>query len=268
MTGVVQLSYWDILFSALLVLVSGGVSIYLKLGLERKLAIASLRTVVQLLLVGYVLKMVFDIDSPFALIPVLLLMVLVATRESVIRSSRYLMGADRSAFISLVLAGFLTAYVVTQLIIGVEPWYKPQYIIPLMGMILGNVLTAISLTLDHLLNTLVSRRAEVEMELALGATSWEAAREAIGEAVAKGMIPTINSMMVVGLVSLPGMMTGQILSGTDPAQAVRYQIMVMFMLAAATSLGCIIMSLLVYRRVFNTRHQLRAELILKRAKKK
>ncbi len=268
MSGVITLSYWDIVFSALLVLVSGGVSIYLKLGLEKKLAIASIRTVAQLLLVGYVLEMVFGINSPLALAPVLLLMVLVATRESVQRSTRFITGADRSAFISLILAGFVTAYIVTQLIIGVEPWYKPQYIIPLMGMILGNVLTAISLSLDHYLNTLVTRRAEVEMELALGATSWEATREAIGEAVAKGMIPTINSMMVVGLVSLPGMMTGQILSGTDPLQAVRYQILVMFMLAAATSVGCIIMSLLVYRRVFNTRHQLRVEMILKRAKKK
>jgi putative ABC transport system permease protein len=111
---------------------------------------------------------------------------------------------------------------------------------------------------------LAERRAEVEMELSHGATRWEAARTPLRDAVRRGMIPIINAMMVVGLVSLPGMMTGQILAGADPLEAVKYQVVIMFMIAGATSMGCIGMALLVYRRLFNEKHQLRADLILRR----
>jgi len=128
-------------------------------------------------------------------------------------------------------------------------------------MILGNGLTGISLCLDTLLERLDERRAGVEADLACGATRWEAAREPLREAVRKGMIPILNSMTVAGLVSLPGMMTGQILAGAEPLQAVRYQIVVMFMIAAATSLGGILVAMMVYRRMFNERHQLRRGMI-------
>jgi putative ABC transport system permease protein len=114
-----------------------------------------------------------------------------------------------------------------------------------------------------LLERFSEHQAIVEMELSHGATRWEAARDVVRESVRKGMIPTINAMMVVGVVSLPGMMTGQILAGNPPLQAVQYQIVVMFMLAAATSLGCIGVALLAYRRLFNARHQLQSGLIRK-----
>jgi len=133
-------------------------------------------------------------------------------------------------------------------------------------MILGNSLTGLSLCLDQLLETVHERRAEVEMELALGATRWEAARGPLAASVRRGMIPTINAMMVVGIVSLPGMMTGQILAGADPAVAVRYQIVVMFMLTASTALGCIFIALLACRTLFNDRHQLVSRLLIHRKK--
>jgi putative ABC transport system permease protein len=101
------------------------------------------------------------------------------------------------------------------------------------------------------------------MELAHGATRWEAARDVLRDAVRRGMIPIINSMMVVGVVSLPGMMTGQILAGADPLRAVKWQIVVMFMIAAATSLGCIAVAMLTYKRLFNARHQLAVDLIVR-----
>jgi putative ABC transport system permease protein len=114
------------------------------------------------------------------------------------------------------------------------------------------------------LEALSDRRAQVETDLALGASRWEAAREPLAEGVRKGMIPIINSMMVVGIVSLPGMMTGQILSNSDPLDAVAYQVVVMFMIAAATSLGCMGIAVLVYFRCFNSRHQLEHERITRR----
>lgn len=259
---IVHLDAIDLAISAALVLVAGLVSLVLRLDLHRRLAIAAVRTVIQLLLIGYVLKIVFKIDNPFLLVPVAALMIVAASRAAVQRSSRTFRGIAWLAFGSLVVSALLTTLTVTGAIIAVDPWYRPQYLIPLLGMVLGNGLTGISLCLDHLLEGLSGRKAEVEMELALGATRWEAARGPLREAVRRGMIPVVNAMMVVGIVSLPGMMTGQILAGNDPLDAVKYQIVVMFMIAAGTSLGCIFMAMLVYRRMFNARHQLMADIIV------
>lgn len=262
--GAVELGYVDLIVASLLVLVAAGVSAGLQLGLERRLAIASARTVVQLLLVGYILYWAFEISNPIIVLLMMALMVVAASRAAVLRSSRTISGAYWASFITLALCGMVTTLAVTTVIIQVQPWYKAQYVIPLLGMILGNGLTGISLCLDTTLEQFYEKRALVEMELAHGASPWEAARDVLRDAVRRGMIPIINSMMVVGIVSLPGMMTGQILAGADPLLAVKYQIMVMFMIAAATSLGCMLMALLLYRRLFNEKCQLRAELIIKR----
>jgi putative ABC transport system permease protein len=140
-------------------------------------------------------------------------------------------------------------------LVPVKPWYSPQFAIPLLGMILGNTLNGISLGLDRLGGELASRRLHVESLLALGATRWEAARQPIQKAIRTGMIPIINAMMVVGIVSLPGMMTGQLLAGVSPIQAVRYQIVILFLIASGTALGTVSVVLLSYRWLFNDQHQ-------------
>jgi putative ABC transport system permease protein len=262
--GAVHLTSVDLIIAAALVLVAGLVSLCLRLRLERRLALASVRTVVQLLLVGYALKAVFGLDSFPAVFGIALLMVFAASRAAVARPDRTFPGATWRAFLTLVVCGMLTTLVVTWLVIGVDPWYRPQYLVPILGLILGNGLTGISLCIDTLLESFSEKRAEVELELSLGATRWEAARSPLRAAVRRGMIPIINAMMVVGIVSLPGMMTGQILAGADPLQAVKYQMVVMFMIACATSLGCIGISLLVYRRLFNDHHQLLTGIIRKK----
>jgi putative ABC transport system permease protein len=263
--GTIPLTPLDLAVATSLVLVAGLLSLALRLGMERKVAVAALRMVVQLLLVGYILEWVFAIESAPALLGVLLVMIVAAGRAAVGRSSRTYPGAGAQAVVTLLLTGCATTFTVTSVIIGVDPWYRPQYVVPLLGMVLGNSLTGISLCLDTLLGSLAEERERVELELSLGATRWEAARAPVADAVRRGMIPILNSMMVAGIVSLPGMMTGQILQGASPLSAVEYQIVVFFMLAASTSIGSILMALLVYRRLFNERHQLRAELIETRA---
>jgi putative ABC transport system permease protein len=265
--GAIPLSAVDLSIAAALVLVAGVVSVLLRLRLERRLALAAVRTVVQLLLVGYVLKWVFDIDNVLAIFAVALLMILAAGHAAVQRSSHTFPGVLLRAVGTLAVTGLITTVVVTGVIVGARPWYEPQYLIPLLGMVLGNGLTGISLSLDTLLDRLVDRRDEVEMHLALGATRWEAAGDALAESVRRGMIPIINAMMVVGIVSLPGMMTGQILAGADPLEAVKYQIVVMFMIAGGTSMGCIIIVLLAYRRLFTSHHQLDSKAIRARSKR-
>ena len=141
-------------------------------------------------------------------------------------------------------------------IIQVQPWYDPQYFIPLLGMVLGNTLTGISLGLDRFMESLVNQRQKIETLLALGATRWEATHEEIKAAIRTGMIPMINSMMVMGIVSLPGMMTGQILAGANPLDAVRYQIIIIFAIASATALGTLGVVLLAWQSLLNSSHQL------------
>ncbi|NBB94845.1 MAG: iron export ABC transporter permease subunit FetB [Planctomycetes bacterium] len=261
----IDLATWQVAISGVLVLAAGVISVVLDLRLEKKLAIAAARTVLQLALIGYALGWVFQVGHWWSIPIVVLIMFAVAGRAAVKRSSRRVRGMTVLAFVALVASGMVTIFTITFAVIGVQPWYTPQYLIPLLGMALGNGLTGISLCVDQMLDSLTERRGEVEMELSLGATRWEAARGPLADAVRRGMIPIINSMMVVGVVSLPGMMTGQIIAGQIPVEAVKYQIMVMFMIAGATSMGCILMGLMIYRRLFNARHQLLVDRIHKQS---
>lgn len=259
--NVIALGPIDLAVASTLVLVAGGLSLALGLGLERRLLWAAVRTVVQLTLLGYVLTWVFGVDGPFVVLVMAAVMTLAAARAAVRRPSRRYRGAFGHAFAALLTTGLVTTAVVTQVVVGVEPWYRPQYVIPLLGMVFGNSLTGIALCLDHLLTSLDEDREQIELALAMGATAEEASQDALREALRRGLIPIINAMSVAGLVSLPGMMTGQILAGSPPLTAVAYQVVVMFMIAAGTALGSMMAALMVRRRLFNDRHQLRVELI-------
>ncbi len=258
------LNFWQLTIASGLMLACGVLSVALRLGLEKSLLIGTLRTVVQLLLIGSILKWVFAINSAPLLLLVMTFMIAIAAQTAAARAHRFFPGTLWRSFAALGLSSLITTFIVTGAIIGVHPWHRAQYVIPLLGMILGNALTGVSLSLDYLLDTFSERRGEIENDLALGATSWEAARGPLAEAVRRGMIPQINTMNVVGVVSLPGMMTGQILAGADPLQAVKYQIVVMFMVTASATFGCVLIALLIYQRVFTPKHQLAAHRIEKR----
>jgi putative ABC transport system permease protein len=255
----------DVAVAALLVIVAGVVSLVMRLDLHRRLLLASIRTVVQLVLIGHILRWLFEIDNIWVLSVVLVVMMVNAGIAAVGRSDRTFPGVTYGAIFALVITGLATTFTVTGAIIGKGTWHEPQYLIPLMGMVLGNTLTGISLCLDSLLETLDQQASLIEMELCHGSSRWEAARGFVSQSVRRGMIPIINAMMVVGIVSLPGMMTGQILAGTEPLEAVKYQMVVMFMLAASCALASILMAFITYRRLFNDRHQLRRDLIKKRS---
>ena len=258
------LDYADLGWAALLLLAAGGVSLALRLGLERRLLWAATRTVVQLTAVGYVLRFVFTGQRALLVAAIAAVMIIAASRAAVQRTGRSIRGMQLLAFAALAISATATLLVVAGVVVNAEPWWRPQVVIPLLGMILGNGLTGIALCLDDLLLRLSEGRGTIEADLVCGATRWEAAREPLRASLRRGMIPILNAMAVAGIVSLPGMMTGQILAGASPLQAVRYQIVVMFMIAAATSLGGMLTGLLVVRRLFNERHQLRHGLIERR----
>jgi len=254
-TSYLELAYWQVALATLLILLNGALSVALKLDLGKRLLIAALRTTVQLLLVGLVLQKVFTLNHWAPVMGLGLAMVLIAGHAAVRRTSRRYTGIWLSSTLSILVSSWLVAGIALGAIIRVEPWYLPQYAIPLLGMILGNALTGISLGLDRFAEALVQGNDQVELYLSLGGTRWEAALPAIRQAVRTGMIPILNSMTVVGLVSLPGMMTGQLLAGVPPSEAVKYQIVIMFLIASVTGLGTVGAVLLSYLRLFNHRHQ-------------
>lgn len=263
MSQYAEITYWQVGLAALLILINGLISVALQLKLEATLAIASLRTIVQLTLVGLVLEWVFRFDRWYVVIGLGIVMTLIAGYTAASRNKRRYSGIWWNCIVSVWASAWLvTAFALFAVFQGTEKWYQPQYAIPLLGMVLGNTLNGITLGLNALTESLVTRRDEVESLLSLGATRWEAARQPVRHAVTTGMIPIVNAMMIVGLVSLPGMMTGQLVSGMAPMQAVKYQIVIMFLIAAATALGTVGVVLLTFLKLFNADHQFLAGRIL------
>ena len=260
-----NLSLWDVAIAALLIVVNGALSVALKLDLERKLAWAAVRTVVQLLAIGYVLGWVFQYNRWFVVLPLMVLMTLIAGFAGAQRGARTYTGQRVDSVLSIWVSSWLVAAVGLFVVIRIHPWYEPQYAIPILGMILGNTLTGVSLGIERMTEELTARRDRVDMALALGATRWEAAQGPARQAVRAGMIPTLNQMAVVGVVSLPGMMTGQVLAGQSPLQAVRYQIVIMFLIAASSALGTVGAVLLTYRKLFSAEHRFLASRLVERA---
>ena len=259
--NIISLSPLDLSMAAVLVLILAIISITLKLGLARNIIVAAIRTVVQLLLIGLVLKALFAHVDLLWVATLSIFMLLMAGREVMARQQRRfggLWGYGLGTLSMFVSSFALTVYALI-VIVGTEPWYTPQYAIPLLGMMLGNTMTGVSLALDKLTTSAWQQRNVIEARLILG-QDW---RTAIGDitrdSVRIGMIPMINAMAAAGIVSLPGMMTGQILSGTEPIEAVKYQILIMFLITAGTGFSAILATWIGARRLFDDRQRLRLE---------
>jgi len=257
----ITLSAVDLALAAGLVLAMAALSWRMQLGLSGQLLIAGTRTVVQLLLIGLVLKALFANVDLLWVAGISLVMLLAAGREVMARQQRRFTGWW--GFGMGTGAMFISSFAITVLalgtMVGTDPWYDPQYAIPLLGMLLGNTMSGIALALDRLTTTAWQQRAIIEQRLMLGATRLEAVAEIRREAMRSGMMPIINSMAAAGLVSLPGMMTGQILAGSPPLEAVKYQILIMFLISAGTGFGVTAALWLASKRLFDERHRLRLD---------
>jgi len=265
---IIKLSPGDLSIAALLIIALSILSIPMKLGLTRELIVAGFRTALQLSLVGFVLKALFDNVNILWIITVSMIMLLIAGREIMKRQKRQFIGAWSYGIgtLSMLISSFSITILALTTIINIKPWYEPQYAIPLLGMLLGNTMTGISLGLDRLTQTAWEQRSIIETRLILGQKWFEAIENIRKESICSGLIPIINSMNVAGLVSLPGMMTGQILSGTDPLEAVKYQILIMFLIAGGTGFGTISAVWLGAYRLFDKRQRLRLDRIINKNK--
>jgi putative ABC transport system permease protein len=161
--------------------------------------------------------------------------------------------------LSILVSSFSVALIALTVVVRAEPWYTPQYLIPLLGMILGNSMNGVALSVDRLTQGIRDQKAIIETRLSLGHSWSEAVAHLRRDSMRSGMIPIINAMAAAGLVSLPGMMTGQILAGSPPVEAVKYQIMIMFLIAASTGFGAMAAVQMTSRRLFDERQRLRLD---------
>lgn len=261
MSEYIVLGYAELALAASLLIVNAALSVWLELRLERRYLFAAARMVVQLLLVGLVLKALFAATSPWWTLLAAVVMGTFAGREVFARQERPFSGAWGIGLgaATMTIAGATIMILALTLVIRAEPWYDPRFALPMFGMVLGNAMTGIALGLNTLTTAIVRDRAAVEAQLLLGETRWHAMLPVTRRAMVNGLMPIVNAMAATGVVSLPGMMTGQILAGVDPTEAVKYQLLVMFLIAGATGLGVLLSVVMAVRRLSDDRHRLRLD---------
>ena len=257
----ISLTFFDIGLAAFAVLALAASLLIMRLGLAGTLVIAAFRTTAQLALVGLILEAVFAQRSLIWIGLMAMAMLLLAGREAAARPARRFTGGYGfvAGTASMFLSSFVTTVATLVIVIRVEPWYTPQYAIPLLGMLLGNTMTGIALALDRLTSEVWRETPVIETRLALGASASEAIADIRRDAMRAGLIPMLNAMAAAGIISLPGMMTGQILAGSAPWEAVKYQILIMFLIAVGTGFGTLLAVTLGTRRLFDDRHRLRLD---------
>lgn len=248
-----NISISSLMIASLLVIVSLLFSYFQKLKLEKETIISVIRAVIQLIAVGYILEFIFGLNNPAFTTLLVLIMTFNAAYNASKRGKEIKNGLLIS-FASIAVGAGLTLCV---LVLSGAIKYQPNQIIPISGMIISNAMVALGLCYRQLSADFKSRRDEVETKLSLGADILPSSIEIIRDSIRTGMIPTIDSAKTLGIVSLPGMMTGLILAGTLPVQAIRYQIMVTFMLLSTTAISSFMACYFSYKGFFNNRKQLR-----------
>lgn len=240
-------------FTLLFVIITMLLSVWQKLDLEKDIAIGTVRSAIQLLAVGYVLQFIFKSGNSFLIGLIICIMIIVAALNAAKRAKgmkgivwRIILSI---ATMEIVMMGLLLSLQIIEA--------TPQYMIPLSGMTIGNAMVACGLFLTQLKRETESSKGEIETLLALGATSRQAVQDVLKRSVKYSMIPTIDGMKTVGLVQLPGMMTGMIVAGADPVEAVRYQILIIFVFVSSSAITSMLLSVLCYKNLFTKDLQLK-----------
>nr|WP_106781454.1 iron export ABC transporter permease subunit FetB [Lysinibacillus timonensis] len=246
------MTYTSLTLTLLFVLIPLILSKTLNLGLEKDTVIATVRSIIQLLAVGYVLKFVFDSNSVIYIFLMITLMIIAATLNARKKGKR-IKGITWKIAVTLI-----TVEIVTQsILLGLQivP-ATAQYIIPISGMLIGNSMVLSILFLNRFTAEIESNEEAIELILSLGGTPKQAIHLQLRNAIRASMIPTIESQKTIGLVQLPGMMSGQIIGGADPVVAVQFQILIIFALLTTAALSSILVGILSYPSLFNERLQL------------
>lgn len=233
-----------------------GLSAWERIGLELNLAIATGRTFLQLAVLGYVLEFIFALDNPWAVLAILAVMLTISAIVARNRITQKIPQMLPLVWGSIFVSTTLTLIYTNMLIIQPDRWFEPQYVIPLAGIVLGNAMNAAALAGERLVSIINASQLEIETHLSLGATPQQAVVQYRKDAVRSGLIPTLNQMMIIAMVTLPGIITGQLLSGVNAREAASYQILIMFMIAFANLLTTLLVTRGICRQFFNSTAQL------------
>lgn len=247
------MSIISLFIASTLVIIPIFISYKEKLGLEKEIVVSILRAIVQLIIVGYILDVIFGLKNPICTL-ILILIMIVNAAVNTKKRGRGINKVFTISFVSILIGASVTLSI---LVISGVIKFSPNEIIPIAGMIISNSMIAIGLSYTNLNNSFQNKREEVEVKLSLGADVKEASKSILRDSVKVAIIPTIDSAKTLGIVSLPGMMTGLILAGVSPLTAIKFQIMVTFMLLSASAVSTIIATYLCYKDFFNERKQLK-----------
>jgi putative ABC transport system permease protein len=257
MEGVINLQLWQMaaayIFVVILLLIvrARGIS------REKEILISTIRMTLQLILTGYIMVYLFNNINPIYTIIVIIAMEIFSIHNVFKRAKTKLSKPLKRIIAISMAAGTLSSLLYFLLVVvNISPWYDPRYFIPIAGMLIGNSMTGISLGVARLVDGMHTHKHLVETALMLGATPKMAAKEIVDNAFDSAILPTINSMVGMGIVFLPGMMTGQILSGTSPVTAIEYQIAIMLGILGSVALTVILFVQLGYKTFFNEQNQL------------
>lgn len=228
---------------------------------EREILISSIRMTLQLYICGFILVYLFSINSPIYTVLVFGAMEFFSIFTIFKRSKHPLSSSLKKIIaLSMIFGTTLSLFFFLLFVIQISPWYETQYFIPIAGMLIGNSMTGISLGVNSLSQDMSSQRQLIEGSLMLGATPKMATKQIVNNAFDSAILPTIHSMVGMGIVFLPGMMTGQILSGTSPAIAIEYQIAIMLGILGSVSLSVILFVQLGYKTFFNSDAQFKVDI--------
>lgn len=256
MQELIKLDFVDLACAVGLMGAAIGLSAWERIGLELNLAIATGRTILQVAVLGYVLEFIFALDNFWAVLAILSVMLTISAIVARNRITQKIPQMLPLVWGSIFLSTALTMVYTNVLIIQPDRWFEPQYVIPLAGIVLGNAMNAAALAGERLVSTINASHLEIETHLSLGATPQQAIVQYRKDAVRAGLIPTLNQMMVIGMVTLPGIITGQLLSGVNAREAASYQILIMFMIAFANLLTTVLVTRGISRQFFNSAAQL------------
>ncbi len=257
MNGVVEISWMRLGLTYVFVLLLLVVAKKRGIGREREIILSTVRMTVQLIAAGYILIWIFERPHPVVTLAAVGTMEIFAVGNIFRRVRHPLSYPLRRAVAFSMVSGTLSAlFFFLLVVVGITPWFEPRYFIPIAGMIIGNSMTGISLGVNRLLEGVRERKEMIEGALMLGAYPKRAMKEVVDASFDAAILPTLNSMMGMGIVFLPGMMTGQILSGVSPLAAIEYQIAIMLGIAGSVALSVILFVHLGTGAFFNQRAQL------------
>lgn len=227
------------------------------IGREKEILVSSLRMTLQLIIVGYILVYIFAVNHYLISIGVLIFMEIFAIRNIYARVKLKINYQLRKVITFAMVTGTtITIFYFLLIVINLDPWYEAHYFVPISGMVIGNSMTGVSLGTERLIDGIKTKKNLIENSLMLGATPNKATKNIVNDAFTAAILPTVNSMVGMGIVFLPGMMTGQILSGVSPLTAIEYQIAIMLGILGGVSLTVFILVQLGYKTFFNERSQL------------